>query len=192
MARRRRSYYRSSRPQRSYEWARRSIAATWGSSNTASGPFDLLGDYQSVLGADAAGTTITRIRGQLSFGFLGAENAGYQPEQAVWGIRVGSEPVSGSLTDQQQHDLLTQHYADWMIYEQPFVWPFSYGSLDPTFTVSPNLVQFYDVDIKSQRRLSELQQSLYFYGGVAKGPDEFPTDATMWCYGYLNILLKRP
>lgn len=191
MARRRYSNRRSARPRRDYEWARRTINATWGSNQTASDPFDLLGDYQSVLGADAAGTTITRIRGQLSFAYLAAENAGYQPEQAAWGIRVSTPPPE-DLTDDQQHQLLDQHYADWMIYEQPFVWPFSYGSLDPTFTVSPNLVQFYDVDIKSQRRLSELQQSLYFYGGTVKDSSEFPADATFWCYGYLNILLKKP
>ena len=77
------------------------------------------------------------------------------------GIRVDESQVT-NLTDTQQVERLQQHYADWLMYEQRYVWP----SVEGEGLVSPNLIHEDVVDIRSQRRLDELQQSLYFVAGV--------------------------
>ena len=120
----------------------------------------MLQDYEQVLGADAAGTTITRIRGRIAWAYF-PETSLQEPLIASWGIRVDESQVT-NLTDTQQVERLQQHYADWLMYEQRYVWP----SVEGEGLVSPNLIHEDVVDIRSQRRLDELQQSLYFVAGV--------------------------
>ena len=141
----------------------------------------MLQDYEQVLGADAAGTTITRIRGRIAWAYF-PETSLQEPLIASWGIRVDESQVT-NLTDTQQVERLQQHYADWLMYEQRYVWP----SVEGEGLVSPNLIHEDVVDIRSQRRLDELQQSLYFVAGVPGiAAGEIKVRANF------NILLKKP
>ena len=94
-------------------------------------------------GADAAGTTITRIRGRIAWAYF-PETSLQEPLIASWGIRVDESQVT-NLTDTQQVERLQQHYADWLMYEQRYVWP----SVEGEGLVSPNLIHEDVVDIRS-------------------------------------------
>lgn len=184
MARSRRLSRRPSRPLRRYEWARYfddiSIDLTGPRSTTNF--TNMLTSFEQVLGADAAGTTVTRIRGHLVTWFAAAEGTTLRDMVNVpLGIRVATDPPAGQ-TNEQLVEILSQEYADWMYYDTLFVPPLPAAS---TFTNSFAVRQ--DIDIKSQRRFDELQQSLYFITGAPGG-----AAGTLEMKLYLNILLKMP
>ena len=61
---------KAGRRRRAYEWARFQTGFNLTSTNMASGFSNMLQDYEQVLGADAAGTTITRIRGRIAWAYF--------------------------------------------------------------------------------------------------------------------------
>lgn len=176
------------RPRRRYEWARAGGQATFNSTNAA-GVSDLLTNFQEVLGADAAGVTITRIRGHVDFVYTGAElaAAGNQaPARMSFGIRVATD-MPDDITDTQVVQLANQRYADWMYYEPAYhVFP----SAETDAMVTPEHVTKLAVDIKAQRRFDELQQSLFTFISWQNVSGTAGVDvAAYWSF---NILLKMP
>lgn len=191
MASRRRTARRGVRPRRRYEWARSSSLVDFELNNEA-GPADLMSGFQNILGADAAGVTITRIRGEFTWAYLPNTDA---TANGIWrtpikvqaGIRVDENQVA-NLTDTQQINKLDQLYADWMFYEQSWVYPSVAWTEENQSIVSENLILRQPIDIKSQRRFDELQQSLFLFAG---SPAILGDDHVRFTWD-LQILLKMP
>ena len=177
MARRRGRGFRR-QVQRKFVWDR-----TFGFlPTTSAGPFgvDLLAGFRGQPGATHLGATVTRIRGviypELSTPLEGAFLLGRI------GFRIDSwNEDPAELTNQPQE----QPDEDWMGWLPYFI----DGSQTPN---SPNVATWnsqanaWAVDIKSQRKLEELNQTLWMFVSAPPGADAIN-------YNYdLSVGLKLP
>lgn len=189
MARRRgRSTIRgNNKPKRNLFWARTShnFAVT---PNNRAQPVDLLYDFQQRYDADLIGFTVTRIVGHLTHWSQGNGPGAYTYSA---GIRVddNSQWDTGD-TDAYQLRQIPWHnpYSDWM-------WVRNSEGYQVANTATPGEVitqmhhNRFELDLRSQRRLSELSTSLYLMHGV---PEELDTGASIYAYCDLNVLCKQP
>lgn len=157
---------------------------------------DLLSPYQTESNSDIEGCTITRIRGHFwPFNLVGTTG---EPEIHTLsvGIKVDDE---GQFSLRSQTELAqlylpsgpgigtgpgasTPAHQDWMyVRNENFV-----------VETEPNMAQLRqayttELDLKSQRRMDELTQSLFFIVGTANPP------ATSFnFYADMHVLVKRP
>lgn len=123
---------------RKFVWARRLILDAAVPANSAVYS-DLLADFQTALGSDAVGVTVTRIRGTWSV--TGSR-------VLIAGARVMTQSTFAGLTG-AAFGPATDQYADWMMYQ-------------PLMVNQPALTDFWsqDIDVRSSRKLDEIGQGL--------------------------------
>lgn len=170
-------------PKRNLFWARTSVTHSPSSPDDLSFRFDLLSDFNTVYGASLFGFTVTRTIIHLDNWTGDATTQTRLPWGA--GIRVADRVIEDSVVDteseQQMQDPISDPYADWMFYHR---WDAMSG--DGT---SRGIGYRQDFDIKSQRKLSELGQSLYLIGGVGLDVDGVDYGFTTF---NVQLLLKQP
>lgn len=167
-------------PLRKFVWARSfGILAT--GAGTPLG-LDLLGNFQSEYGAQLIGSTVVRIRGYIAPTAIGggADSLGFG---GVWGIIIGrdnddyTDPLMA--VEQREHD-------DWLAY---LPWAVQNPNLAQEQLLSSNVdASPFAVDIKSQRKIEELGQTLQLWRTQLDGGD---VDWTGWEW-HLSIGLKLP
>lgn len=195
MVRRTRSY-RKSGPRRRMFWARETGFASFNANNLA-GVSNLLQRFEGEYGADLFGFTVTRIRGHMSH-FM--DSTLTEPVQTTeWitrGIMVESESDIATMDDQAvfQNTPYTSPHDDWM-------WARNQVGVTPPSQVGTGLEarqqtfaqqlaeNRFEFDLKSQRRLDELGQSLYLFAGFGETPSDGSECFFEWD---LHILCKRP
>lgn len=177
-------------PRRRLMWARYTNTFGLTTSNSAFTP-DLLFSYQQLVGADVEGTTITRIRGQVAISLEASSGgAAVNFNKVNFGIRVADSASMEQLeTDAEQHAVLPDQApgSDWM-YARSFLVPTT--SASATYTERVLAAREFELDIKSQRRFDEVQQSLYLFTGISPGDFGAPTGGQIRLD--IHTLLKRP
>lgn len=161
----------SSTTRRKLVWARHS---TTGATVSTVLPIkvNLLDQFETRYGANLLGATVTRIRGLIVCGNNISPSA---TGQLKFAARIGAaSEVGGDLNDP-----VTQPYLDWMLWE-----PFSYLSLPDTPQTVDSMALSRVIDVKSQRRLEELDQELQMWVAASSTTFAFSWD--------LSILLKLP
>lgn len=186
MARRRTSYRRGSAPRRRMFWARAHNLATLSETNQAQ-VFNLLSPYQASANTDVEGVTVTRIRGHYTW-WSAAQAINTSFNLGV-GIIVQDQSVYAQLdTDPEQQATAPwdEHgqFRDWMYVRNNLGITDPASGEDQSATIAANRVE---LDLKSQRRFDEVNESLYAYAGLP----EFPGENVYFWYD-LHILLKRP
>jgi len=185
MARRRSSNGRrmGSSSRRRLFWARFDGQQTFTTGNDGL-VVNLLADFETAYGADLFGFTITRIVGN----FTHASNAGTAAAGYTLGVglRIEDEQsVSNTNTDAEQIALAPQNdqFSDWMFAR--VMHGAVTGATDYALALQESR---YEIDLRSQRRLDELGQSLYLMAAASREPLTSDVD-----FNYsLNILCKRP
>lgn len=187
MARRRTSYRRGSAPRRRMFWARAHNLATLSESNYAQ-TLNLMSPYQESAASDVEGVTVTRIRGHYTW--FASGQAVSQTFNLGLGIIVQDQSVAGQLDTESEQ----QATAPWDQYGQFRDWMYVRNNLGVTPTseigatspeeLSTNRVE---LDLKSQRRFDEVNESLYLYVGL----NDYPGENVYFWYD-LHVLLKRP
>lgn len=190
MARRRHSNSRgSSSNRRRLFWARTCQTFSITPNNRAQ-PIDLLYAFQQAYGADLFGFTVTRIVGHVTHWSMGgsSSNAAYTYSS---GIRVDDQNQWTSTdTDARQLALVPYNdpYSDWM-------WVRNSEGYATTGTASADAVwqqqksNRVELDLRAQRRLDELGQTLFWIHGV---PEDLPTATSLFAFTDVNVLCKRP
>lgn len=186
MARRRMA--RRAAPQRRLFWATYNVATTLGSNNRAA-IGDMLSDFNADYGADLVGFTVTRIRGTISWGPAGQAAAPWGWYSV--GIRKGNEKgMSIADTDEEQIALQPSQdpHGDWMYQRMTSAWvPSTQTGEGHDVQLAVQLGAWVnEIDIKAQRRLDELGDSLFYF--VEQGPEQGTTNI----HGRFRLLLKRP
>lgn len=137
---------------------------------------DLLANFRAQPGATHLGATITRIRGYV---YPDPDEAVPVFNRGVVGFRVDSwneDPLDLDNSPFAQPD------EDWMGWLPYF---YEIGPTLPTFATWNTEASVFAVDIKSQRKLEELNQTLWmFYSAPATGAITYNWD--------LSIGLKLP
>ena len=111
---------------------------------------DLLEEFKAGYGADPVGVTVARIRGQILW--IPGPLAEQEEQQGIVAARIATEDFGMS----EEMPLTTPH-ADW------FMW---YPTLSTTHPMPGGAVngnvyqQRFDVDVKANRKLEELNQGL--------------------------------
>lgn len=189
MARRRgRSSIRgSNRPKRNLFWARTSHLFHITTTNRAQ-PVDLLYNFQERYDADLIGFTVTRIVGHMThWAQSGATNA-YTYSA---GIRV-DDNSQWSEQDEDSYQLnqvpYRNPYSDWMWVRNSEGY-FPGGDASNASVLSQMHDNRVEIDLRSQRRLSELSTSLYLMHGV---PEEPGSSDSIYAYADLHVLCKQP
>ena len=187
MARSRYSNRRGSAPRRRLFWARRAGLVTLTEANLASQQ-SLLATFQEAYDADLFGFTVTRIIGHYTHWTSDATDVSTTYNLSV-GIRVDETSDTQGIDDTQQSDRLpiNDPHVDWMYARNNL--GITYGTsasatTDQTAIQANNRVE---LDLRAQRRLDELGQSLYLVGGLNSYPGE---DVYVW-YDF-HVLCKRP
>lgn len=188
MARRRTSNgRRSNANRRRLFWARRTELNQFQAADLAQSN-NLLEDFEGAYGADLFGFTITRIVGFYTW-WAPNTTATSTTFTVSAGIRVDDESEIAGSTDTEQVARLpiNDQFVDWMYARNNLGATQSTSAPtgpDVPFQISRNMVE---LDLRSQRRLDELGQSLFFFHGLNASPGD---DVFFW-YD-LNILCKRP
>lgn len=171
MATSRRSRRSGSLPKRKLVWARTSTETTFAGAAPFT-PFqaDLLAGFVARYGADPVGCTVARIRGFL---VVNSTVANYPVTVAA---RVGTE---GEVAATDFNPMTAGEYNDWMMYE-PMLAPLA--AREPVQDVSARIV-----DVKSSRKLEELDETLFLYAGT-----DSATAATVSLFFNLSVLLMLP
>lgn len=183
MARNRRSSRRTV-PRRRMFWADSTSLFTAGPTTapTPLEPVDLLEQFGAEYGADLFGFTVTRIRGRITWAY--DQTTVVERHDASFGIRVADEGAINNLTtedDRVQISPTFDKHADWMwVHQDTHYTNLSAGWMYAQYSV--------DVDIKAQRRIDELGQSLYLLGSF--GGADFESFVNM--FFSLRVLCKRP
>ncbi len=186
---RRGSYYRRPRgrgPKRNLFWARSSQLQTL-EDGAQSNTTDLLGNFQTEYGADLFGFTVTRILGFYTWYTTSSPTAETSYILSA-GIRMdeNSEVAGSNNTEKTARLPLNDPYADWM-------WARNEIGISASDTYTRLNEQVANntkyLDLKSQRRASELKTSLYLFSGANNLPD---ADTPVYFYYDLHILLKQP
>jgi hypothetical protein len=127
-------------------WARSSGALQFGSGG---GSEDLLSDFELAYGAQLIGCTVARILGEISFRAAGAST------------EVNPSAFAGILVEEDNgNDVypFSQLHADWMFWRKAYALNRDAAGQDATAAASQIHVP---VDVKSMRKLDELNESLY-------------------------------
>jgi len=154
--------------RRKLVWARIQQVTPVSLAASSSTSFSLLSNFQTILGADLIGCTITRIRGSLSLG----ANLANQQIRVCGGIAVFPGALTSSLVGPATH----QH-EDWMY------WSWFWGRVAATgeFAVRDDIV----IDTRAQRKLEELEEDLVF------AVENQSTDAVFMSFAF-STLVKLP
>ena len=144
--------------------------------NTAGLVVDLLQGFINQLGITKPlpGMTITRIVGTHTIRVVSADDAFTRWE---WGLVVADQSHAPTVTDNP----LTQPTQDWMFVRQEAV----VQVVDAGTPTVKRVAAHYDIDIKAQRKLQEIGQTLFYVGDNPDG-DNFDINFQF------NILLKLP
>jgi hypothetical protein len=134
---------RSNRPRRRYEWAR-FVQGSVGVAVGAKLTVDLLANFQTSLGAQLIGATVTRTI--VHFSAIG-NTGGANFSNTVWGLIKEDLAYAGNPTANPN--------ADWMYVQGCEMFPDQSSA-----TVVPNLLQ--DRDVRSKRKLDALDETLLF------------------------------
>jgi len=157
--------------RRKFVWARHTLVGA----TIASGvpvKVNLLAQFEAAYGANLLGATITRIRGYIVAGNNISPTA---TGQLTVGVRIGAD----SEVSADNNDPVTQPYLDWMLWE-----PFVYQSLPADRQTSDSVALSREIDVKSQRKLEELNQELAVWIAAA---------GTSFAYSWnLSIGIKLP
>lgn len=140
-----------SNARRKFVWDR-----SFGSTATDSFGADLLANYRAQPGATHVGATITRVRGYIipSAAFSTAALAG------AAGLRIDTwneDPLDSTNAPEAQPD------ADWMAWLPWNLGGVEAGTLPRTVVTWNEHTSPWTVDIKAQRRLEELNQTLWLF-----------------------------
>lgn len=154
-------------------WARNSIETTitTGGGNVPH-QNDLLSGFNTRYGADAVGLTIVRIRGIIG---VSGTVAGLP---AVLAVRTGTE---GEVAAAAFNPMTDGEYNDWMMYEPFIAFP------DNANATASTDITARVIDVKSMRKLDELDQTLFLYAG-----SDTATASTVTLRYNLSVLLMLP
>lgn len=166
---------RGTRRQQSRKFIWHRIPAGAWTNPGGTGPFgvDLLSGFRALPGATHLGATIMRVRGYVYPSIINGDPF----EPAVAGLRV----------DTWDQDVTTNLVSPFMGPDEDWMawWPFLDFSAAGTDGVTGNAqADPYAVDVKSNRKLEELNETLFLFGSSTTG------DVT-W-YHSLSIGLKLP
>lgn len=131
---------------------------------------DLLTGFQTRYGADSLGVTVARIRGFI------VVNSTVANTPVVAAARIGTE---GEVASTDFNPMTAGEYNDWMLYE-PLLAPIA--AREPVQDVSARII-----DVKSMRKLDELDQTLFLYAGT-----DSATAGTVSLFYNLSVLLMLP
>lgn len=136
-------------PSRKRIWARQNAVGVVGVDGTA---VDLLQEFESTYGAQLIGCTVARVRGKI----VGQPQAAptVADPGVVWAALVLNE--TGVSQDVRP---VSEPHADYMFYEPCFALKRDVAGSD--FSTGQFIC---DVDIKSMRKIEELNQSLWLVG----------------------------
>lgn len=162
MIRRRRFVSRGTRGRRrQLIWAR---STNWPTGNAlaanASDFTNLLSDYQTFAGGDTLnGATVMRIKGNVLF--LGT--TGGNPQQAsAFGITTEETALVSTASSANMLPMTTGRYRDWMYRQTLYTFQISPSVAGAAFLMPFNGdSQAGRVDIRSRRRIQELDSSLF-------------------------------
>lgn len=174
----RRSASRPRSDRRKFIWAR--VFDSTSITGDAVGT-DLLSEFETAYGAQLIGCTITRIRGYF---FAWGSNTTAEAQDAFrMGIRVTSGFLELNPLD-QDNSPWNDDWADWMAWE-PYV---TVPALAGAELLGPDTLVARQIDVRSKRRLDELNQRLVMlYGGNPAAP------TITWGVGYdLSIGIQLP
>lgn len=149
----------SRRFQRKFVWDR-----TFGSIAGPDTGADLLAPFRSQPGATHLGATIMRIRGYI----IPSDAFGTVAGAGIAGIRVDTWNEDPAEPSNQP---VLQPNADWMAY---LPWNLSAVATTDRFTGSAtwnDQASLWTVDVKSNRKLEELNQTLWLFGDQNGGGD---------------------
>lgn len=195
MAYRRKTYARRA-PRRRLMWARDCGSSLFGDASPDARVRNLLQPYETLVGGDVEGTTITRIRGRIRVQPFTAFTG---PVLFTAGIKVDDTETQGVIDPDEVVSMTpaARPGFDWMwVHNRHMDGILAQGG-ETDDVQDRAAVDFmsktFDLDIKAQRRFDEVQQSLYAYWGFN---DTLDTNTTMpdsaivqWD---LHVLLKRP
>lgn len=184
MARRRNTNARRSGGQsrRRLFWARRNGLISFPEGNLGSQQ-DLLSTFQAAYDADLFGFTVTRVVGHYTWWVSEAQAVSTTFNLSV-GIRIDEQVDTTGITDERQQNRLPANdpFADWMYVRN------NLGVAGGTTSENAPYRNTVELDLRSQRRLDELGQSLFLFAGHA---GSYAGSDTHFWYD-LNILCKRP
>ncbi len=153
-------------PARKMVWARAAVegTATGGATLNA----NLLGNFESVYGANLIGATIIRVRGVVM----------------VTGSSLDTRHTLGCVIGKQDdvwtgNGPETDRYLDWFVYE-PFATSTDAGSTGSSFDRRV-------IDSRSARKMEELDQQAW----LVLQSDQTASETAIWS-GLLSVLLKLP
>lgn len=136
---------------------------------------DALGLFEASLGASAIGVTVVRTRGYISFSPTAAETL-----QVRVGAYVGNDSEFEAADANDNAFVDTAANRDYFLYE-PFV-------AFPTETPNTSDVTRRMIDVKSSRKIEELNQTIFLeFSGIT----ETATDQSLCNYD-LSMLLMLP
>jgi len=169
---------RRSAPSRKLIWARSDHLGLIVNEGIA---FDLLADYRAQ-GGNTLGATVTRVR--LDFDVFMPEGAG-----ATEGFGV----YAGVIVDQRQADELevprptipNEPHADWMYWRQHYL-----THSHSVIVTGGQPLASYEVDIRAQRKMEELQETLWFV--AAQSPALALLEGETNITASASVLLKLP
>lgn len=148
----------------------------------------VLADYQSdvVAAMDVDGVTITRIRGTVYW--VPAATITQEYTGLALGFRTEESQDVGSLTDEQQIARANNPNLDWMYYRRHQTASAAAIAENGAYAAQgwPNHIE---LDIKSQRRLESINQSLYFWYGLT---DTIGTGNSLRLFWDFRVLFKKP
>lgn len=158
-------------PRRKLVWARTSTETTFASAAPFT-PFqaDLLAGFVARYGADPVGCTIARIRGYVQC----TSTVTLTP--LVVAIRTGTE---GEVAATDFNPMTAGEYNDWMAYEPMLA---GLAAREPFGDVGARMI-----DVKSMRKLQELDETLFLYAGT-----DLAAAGTVQLAFNLSVLLMLP
>ena len=158
--------------RRKMVWARAFVAVN----NTAGTVQDLLLSMRNELGLlkTLPGMTITRVVGTHDLRVVSVDDAF---TRWIWGLVVAPIEAPPSITNHPQN----APGMDWMFVRQEVVVQVA----DAGTPVVKRVASHYDLDLKAQRKLGEMGQTLFYVGDNPDG-DNFDVHFNF------NILLKLP
>lgn len=132
-----------------------------------------MGPFNTRYGADLIGFTLVRMRGYMS-----ATSTVAAGLPLVAGVRLGTE---GEVAGTEFNPATLGANSDWMLYE-PFV-----GFPDSGNATSQTYQSAREIDVKSSRKLDELDQTFFLYAGT-----DSATAGTITFRYHLSLLLMQP
>lgn len=176
---------RKTGPKRNMFWARRTELITMEEGNLST-THSLLANFNTVYGANLFGFTVTRIRGHYTWWTPDSQDVSTSFNLS-FGIRTDETAdfeVANEDGEQTARTPFEDPYADWMYVRNSLGITDSVQTHSSTREAAENIVE---LDIKSQRKLSELGERLYLMAGTNTA-----AAGTVYCRYDLHVLLKQP